>query len=547
MLRAERMLKYWAVMLLGLVSQGVTAQCAVSASHDTVYACEGDTVYLWGNGADSFEWSGSTALNCTQCDSTYVVVGAQNQAIVLEGTGTATNMATNGNFSNGNTGFITNYTYNASSIWNEGTYAVGPNPNAVHPNFGSWGDHTTGTGNYMLVNGSTSGNTLLWRQTVQFAPGAQVTMTWWMLTFVTPAGSLRLKVNGANIGGLASTPASTGIWQQTTRTFTAPASGSCTISLFTQSSAVAGNDFGIDDICYTSTCTSYDTVHVMSAPISNHVLIPSDTAACDELCITWDNQSNLDSSQALYWMDFGDGQVDTSYHFSHCYDVVGDYMPTLYSQAIGGCAHASSLAPVSVYGTRRLSHWQWRDGLDPMMPLEVDTNAVITPMSGSLYVEWLFDAGAGLGDSLFVDVGDGQVMAFSLLELQTQQWLNVTYTDFDSKTVCAWIKTAEGCIDSICYDVHFTPEIDMPNVLTPNEDGLNDRVAPEWTAADHCHWIVRSRWGQIVFESTELQAEWDGTHRGRPVPDGVYFVIARAWNDDTPMVATAKGALTVIR
>ena len=149
-------------------------------------------------------------------------------------------MATNGNFSSGNSGFLTAYTYNATSIVPTGTYAIGPNPSAVHPSFGSWGDHTSGTGNYMLVNGSTVGNTILWRQIVSFPPGVQVTVKWWMLTFATPPASLQLKLAGSNIGNPVSTPNSTGSWSQAVRTFTVPSSGSATINLVTLSSAATG-------------------------------------------------------------------------------------------------------------------------------------------------------------------------------------------------------------------------------------------------------------------------------------------------------------------
>ena len=246
----------------------------MAVGQDSLTACVGDTIFLNASGADEYEWFHDASLSCDTCSAPYIILTDTSTYVVVKGTSSFSQMATNGNFSSGNTGFLTAYTYNATSIWNEGTYAVGPNPNAVHPNFSSWGDHTTGTGNYMLVNGSTGGNKILWRQIVSFPPGVQVTMRWWMLTFVTPAGSLQLKLAGTNIGNAASTPNSTGIWAQTTRTFTVPASGSATINLVTTSAALSGNDFGVDDISFQYDCESYDTVWI--APKSDaQILIDS--------------------------------------------------------------------------------------------------------------------------------------------------------------------------------------------------------------------------------------------------------------------------------
>ena len=287
------------------------AQCNVAVGQDSLTACVGDTIFLNASGADEYEWFHDASLSCDTCSAPYIILTDTSTYVVVKGTSSFSQMATNGNFSSGNTGFLTAYTYNATSIWNEGTYAVGPNPNAVHPNFSSWGDHTTGTGNYMLVNGSTGGNKILWRQIVSFPPGVQVTMRWWMLTFVTPAGSLQLKLAGTNIGNAASTPNSTGIWAQTTRTFTVPASGSATINLVTTSAALSGNDFGVDDISFQYDCESYDTVWI--APKSDAQILIDSTSlfACDSLCFTLDNA--LDSLGLLsYQWVLSDGTIDTS-------------------------------------------------------------------------------------------------------------------------------------------------------------------------------------------------------------------------------------------
>lgn len=79
----------------------------------------------------------------------------------------------NGNFSSGNTGFSSDYNYVAedpylkNELYEPNTYGVGTNPSDYHYYWASYGDHTSGTGNMMIVNAkdaSPSGD--VWSQTV---------------------------------------------------------------------------------------------------------------------------------------------------------------------------------------------------------------------------------------------------------------------------------------------------------------------------------------------------------------------------------------------
>ena len=66
------------------------------------------------------------------------------------------------------------------------------------------------------------------------------------------------------------------------------------------------------------------------------------------------------------------------------------------------------------------------------------------------------------------------------------------------------------------------PLPDIPNVFTPNGDGINDifelKQFPPGAVLR-----IYNRWGELVFE-TESQGAWDGsTQQGLPCSDGVYF------------------------
>src|SRR4051794_11962820 len=75
----------------------------------------------------------------------------------------------NGNFEAGDTGFTTQYTIVPGDIGGAGTYDIVTNPAHSRPHDispVSFGDHTTGYGLMMAVNGADTPNRLVWSQTL---------------------------------------------------------------------------------------------------------------------------------------------------------------------------------------------------------------------------------------------------------------------------------------------------------------------------------------------------------------------------------------------
>lgn len=64
----------------------------------------------------------------------------------------------------------------------------------------------------------------------------------------------------------------------------------------------------------------------------------------------------------------------------------------------------------------------------------------------------------------------------------------------------------------------------IPNLFTPNNDGINDTYVPQFRAAEKYELKVYNRWGQLIFETSDQQKGWDG----KDATDGVYFVYINA-------------------
>lgn len=66
----------------------------------------------------------------------------------------------------------------------------------------------------------------------------------------------------------------------------------------------------------------------------------------------------------------------------------------------------------------------------------------------------------------------------------------------------------------------------LPNVLSPNGDGINDLWGPLSSRfVKRIQLKVWNRWGETVFETTEPQFQWDGTHQksGKLLVAGTYY------------------------
>ncbi|MGE4017685.1 MAG: gliding motility-associated C-terminal domain-containing protein [Cyclobacteriaceae bacterium] len=80
------------------------------------------------------------------------------------------------------------------------------------------------------------------------------------------------------------------------------------------------------------------------------------------------------------------------------------------------------------------------------------------------------------------------------------------------------LRDALGCEKQYPVTIDFSTEIDIPNIFTPNGDGVNDVFYIRNLPTD-AQIIVSNRWGKEVFASNSYQNDWDG---GETV-DGVYY------------------------
>lgn len=76
--------------------------------------------------------------------------------------------------------------------------------------------------------------------------------------------------------------------------------------------------------------------------------------------------------------------------------------------------------------------------------------------------------------------------------------------------------------------------LEMPNAFSPNGDGINDiyKAKDNYKSIVEFHAYIFNRWGQKLYEWTDIDSGWDGTFHGKQVPVGTYFVLVKAKGAD---------------
>ncbi|GAB4037599.1 T9SS type B sorting domain-containing protein [Spirosoma jeollabukense] len=109
------------------------------------------------------------------------------------------------------------------------------------------------------------------------------------------------------------------------------------------------------------------------------------------------------------------------------------------------------------------------------------------------------------------------------------------------------IATSGGKISySNFYTLHRDSKIFIPDAFTPNGDQVNDVFFPKGVTDDQFLMNIYSRWGEVVYSTTDKTKGWDGTINGQPASLGQYMY--RIELKDTAGQKTVRtGAILLIR
>lgn len=261
-----------------------------AGANDTI--CQGETVGLTAQGGVYYTWEPSSEIVGSNQLANPTAAPENTTAFVVTAKAPVADMIVNGNFSGGNTGFTSEYTFfptfsGGPGNMNDGNYAISNCPSDAN---GSWWqcnglDHTGGAGEMLIVNGASTAGVSVWCQTHEVMPNTDYAFSTWLSTMhpQNPA-ILQFSINGQLLGSPFNASSTICEWNQFYEIWNSQHNTIASICIVNMNTAISGNDFALDDISFSPLCPGKDTTIIaISHPLA---FAGNDTLVCNASEIT---------------------------------------------------------------------------------------------------------------------------------------------------------------------------------------------------------------------------------------------------------------------
>lgn len=336
---------------------------------------------------------------------------------------------------------------------------------------------------------------------------------------------------------------------------------------------------------------------------------PAITADFDFVVTPCSNEVTFSDSSAIApvsWLwYFDDDDSSTLENPTHIYDTAGTYNVTLISSTINGCkdtvvvqvdfvgTNPTVVSPSTSICTEQSTQLNASGGFAyswfPATGLNNPNiaNPVASPDTTTTYIVSVSTINA-LGDtcvailSTTVFVYDNSTFPllatadrdtiskgeFTIIHAITDTTLSISWnpaaslnnpnsynpiaSPSETTTYTVTITDSAGCPKTATVTIYVismrcnSDDVFVPNTFTPNGDNQNDILFVRSNSIDELYFAVYNRWGQIVFETTDIKKGWDGIYEGKNVDPAVFawYLRAKCYNGDELI---KKGNTTLIR
>lgn len=284
----------------------------------------------------------------------------------------------------------------------------------------------------------------------------------------------------------------------------------------------------INDVCETTPVTISGIINAFPVPVPQ---ISVDAATkCEPAVFELYNTTDPNMSQNTIWrVSNGDEFIDvdtlnTSSMMNGTYDV------QLIVTSPEGCIDSTTFSNYLTVMQTPVADFKWSP--DPITMF--NTQVLFTQYS--LYAntyEWSFPGASpnsSTNDDQTVLYPDGQTGTYYVTLIATSYL---------------------GCTDTVTREVRILPEVIIyaPNAFTPDGDEFNQtwRVHVEGIDQYDFDLQIYNRWGEIIWESHDANAGWDGTYNGSPVPQGTYSWVIRTREIISDKKYTWNGTINIIK
>ena len=250
--------------------------------------------------------------------------------------------------------------------------------------------------------------------------------------------------------------------------------------------------------------TASSTVYLFSEPEIDFTM--ENGLQCAPFPAQFIDLSASDTPISYSW-NFGDGATSTEQNPLHVYTVPGQYPVTLSISTDEGCVTTLTMTQADLINVKPTPVADF--DVSPKLTDICHANVAFTNLStGALFYTFVFDDGNTASE-------------------ETNPHYNYTTDGTHNPMLIA--ENEFGCSDTSMNTLFVEPfTVYIPNAFTPDGDEYNNNhmtvaalEAVEW------EFKIYNRWGELVFETTDQHAEWDGTYHGQVAQSGIYTYTLR--------------------
>ena len=277
----------------------------------------------------------------------------------------------------------------------------------------------------------------------------------------------------------------------------------------------------------TQACTNVS----VEAPIVP-LIQPSVLDGCEPLEVNFRNVSQGDLMTTT--VNFGDGNIrvfEGNQSFAHQYMHSGVYTMNVEVVSVLGCVYNNTFPNLITVHPMPVA--MFNHSPNPVNMFNTDVNFTDLSAGDIATYQWIFEEG---------------VPAYSSLKNPKVKFPEGTEGIYDVQLV---VTTAFGCRDTVVRQVQVVNDVLLyaPNTFTPDGDEFNQTFRVHISGIDMFSFSMQiyNRWGEMIFESFDPAAGWDGTYNGKVVQDGAYTWLIRARDLFTDNKYEFNGTITIIR
>ncbi len=277
------------------------------------------------------------------------------------------------------------------------------------------------------------------------------------------------------------------------------------------------------------------TLNVCFYPIPSAEIVANPEDGCQPLFVNFNAITDLPNNAKYEW-DFGDPQSADNIAIllspTHIYNTNGSFSVNLKVTSENNCVNTAPAKQIIVY-PKPVANIDANYWITTVLQTAIQFKNTSTIVAPSTIVDMLWKFG---NPDSSVSTANNPTFEYS--------------TDSGSYWVSLKVVSDRGCEDETRRKLVILPSITVfiPNAFIPDGVGhlRNERFYITATDYSFIDINVFSRWGELIYQSNDINEGWDGRYKGELVPSGVYTYVVNI-TDLLNQPLSYKGTITLLR